>query len=58
MELLYTLRQDGSVTNLVRGVTDPLQVVTLTGQQLNWLLDGYDITLMSGHKKLEYESLF
>ena len=34
------------------------EVVTLTGQQLNWLLDGYDITLMKGHKKLEYESLF
>ena len=34
------------------------EVVTLTGQPLNWLLDGYDITLMKGHKKLEYESLF
>ena len=34
------------------------EVVTLTGLQLNWLLDGYDITLMKGHKKLEYESLF
>jgi hypothetical protein len=33
-------------------------VVTLTGQQINWLLDGYDISLMQGHKKLEYESLF
>ncbi|MGR5457282.1 IS66 family insertion sequence element accessory protein TnpB, partial [Vibrio alfacsensis] len=34
------------------------EVVTLTGLQLNWLIDGYDITLMKGHKKLEYESLF
>jgi transposase len=34
------------------------EVVTLTGQQINWLLDGYDISLMQGHKKLEYESLF
>jgi len=32
--------------------------LTLTGQQLNWLLDGFDITMMSGHKKLNYESVF
>jgi transposase len=29
-------------------------VITLTGQQLNWLLDGYDLTRMKHHKKLEY----
>ena len=34
------------------------EVVLLTGQQINWLLDGYDITLMQGHKKLRYESVF
>ncbi|SHO58024.1 IS66 family insertion sequence element accessory protein TnpB [Vibrio quintilis] len=34
------------------------EVVTLTGQQINWLLDGYDISLMKGHKKLHYEALF
>jgi len=34
------------------------EVVILTGQQINWLLDGYDISLMQGHKKLQYESLF
>ncbi len=33
-------------------------VISLTGQQINWLLDGYDITLLSGHKKLHYESVF
>jgi len=33
-------------------------VISLTGQQLNWLLDGYDITLLSGHKKIQYESVF
>ncbi len=27
-------------------------------QQINWLLDGYDISLMKGHKKLHYEALF
>ena len=32
--------------------------VVLTGQQLNWLLDGLDIDAMTGHKKLHYESVF
>ena len=32
------------------------EVVHLTGQQLNWLLDGYDISLMKPHKKRHYES--
>lgn len=34
------------------------EVISLTGQQINWLLDGYDITAMKGHKKLQYESVF
>ena len=34
------------------------ELFTLTGQQVNWLLDGYDIALMKPHKKLHYESLF
>lgn len=29
-------------------------VTSISGQQLNWLLDGYDITRMRPHKKLEY----
>ena len=33
-------------------------LLTLTGQQLNWLLDGYDISLMKGHKIRHYESVF
>lgn len=33
-------------------------VMPLTGQQINWLLDGYDIRLLTGHKKLHYEALF
>ena len=33
-------------------------VRTLTGQQINWLLDGYDINAMKGHKKLQYDSVF
>ena len=33
------------------------KVSVITGQQLNWLLDGYDITAMKGHKKLQYSSV-
>ena len=32
-------------------------LLTVSGQQLNWLLDGYDILSLKGHKKLHYESL-
>jgi transposase len=34
------------------------QVMPLTGEQINWLLSGYDVSLMTGHKKLHYEALF
>lgn len=34
------------------------RVLSLSGQQINWLLDGYDILLLKGHKKLHYESVF
>ena len=33
-------------------------VMPLTGEQINWLLDGYDISLMQGHKKLHYAASF
>lgn len=33
-------------------------LLTVTGQQMNWLLDGYDISLMQGHKAVYYESVF
>lgn len=33
------------------------QVTTITGQQLNWLLDGYDIVRMQPHKTLEYHHI-
>jgi transposase len=29
----------------------------ITGQQLNWLLDGYDITRFKPHKSLKYSSI-
>ena len=38
-----------------KGLEDTL---TLTGQQLNWLLDGLDIYAMKGYKKRHYESVF
>jgi transposase len=34
------------------------EVATLTGQQMNWLLDGDDISAMKGHKKRHYEATF
>lgn len=33
------------------------ELMTITGQQLNWLLDGYDISQMKPHKILHYEAL-
>ncbi len=34
------------------------EVVSLTGQQINFLLDGLDIQQMKGHRKLQYSSVF
>ena len=33
------------------------KVSVITGQQLNWLLDGYDISAMKGHEELKYSSI-
>ena len=33
------------------------ELMPLNGEQINWLLDGYDITLLQGHKTLHYESV-
>jgi len=33
--------------------TDELLVIN--GEQLNWLLDGYDLSVMKPHRKLLYE---
>jgi len=33
-------------------------LIALTGEQLNWLLDGYNINTMQAHKKVQYESVF
>ena len=34
------------------------EVMTVTGQQINLLLDGYDISQQQGHKTLHYSSAF
>ncbi|VAW79456.1 Mobile element protein, partial [hydrothermal vent metagenome] len=33
------------------------EVVVLNGQQLNWLLDGYDVMCMQPHERLHYSSV-
>ena len=34
------------------------ELIQITGEQINWLLDGYDISVMKPHEKLQYESMF
>lgn len=36
---------------------DASGVVTLTGQQLNWLLDGYDLAAFKPHRTLSYTTV-
>ena len=33
------------------------RTISLSAQQINWLLDGLDLSQMKGHKKLHYSSL-
>ena len=33
------------------------QLLSLSAEQINWLLDGYDIMLLQVHKKLHYDSV-
>lgn len=35
----------------------PGPVTTLTGQELNWLLDGFDLSRWHGHRPLHYEAV-
>ena len=35
----------------------PEMVWTINGQQLNWLLDGFDLARMKPHRRLAYQSL-
>ena len=35
----------------------PLDIVELNAQQINWLLDGYDLTLMQGHATLPHHTV-
>jgi len=34
------------------------ELITITGEQINWLLDGYDIMQMTPHKKLNYDAIY
>jgi len=36
---------------------DDRAVMTLTGQQLDWLLEGYDIARLKPHKNVQYRSI-
>jgi len=38
-----------------RQLTD--EVITLNGQQLNWLLDGYDVMRLRPHERLHFSSV-
>ena len=38
-----------------RGLDDA--VITLSGQQLNWLLDGYDVMRLQPHERLHFSSV-
>ncbi|ABK44487.1 hypothetical protein Mmc1_1985 [Magnetococcus marinus MC-1] len=31
--------------------------IQITGRQLNWLLDGYNLAAMKGHNKLHFSSI-
>lgn len=33
------------------------ELLTLNGEQMNWLLNGYDVSLMKGHRSLHYDSV-
>jgi len=33
------------------------EIITLTGQQINWLLDGYDVFKMTPHETLKYSTV-
>ncbi len=33
------------------------EIITLDGQQLNWLLDGYDLRQLQPHKALKYKTV-
>ncbi len=33
------------------------EVITLTGRELNWLLDGYDLSKLTAHRKLSYTTV-
>lgn len=53
--VLWQKRLEKDRFHWLRG--SPGGVSTITGQQLNWLLDGFDIGAMKAHKKLQFSSI-
>ena len=45
------------VDQLVRNEQADSDVIILSGQQLNWLLDGYDVMRFKPHERLHYSSV-
>lgn len=35
----------------------PMETIELNTQQINWLLDGYDLTLLQGHSSLPHHTV-
>ncbi len=52
---LWQKRLEKSRFHWPRKAADP--IITLTAQQLNWLLDGFDISRLQPHEKLHYSSV-
>jgi len=34
------------------------ELLPLNGEEINWLLDGYNLSAMKGHRKLDYNTMF
>ena len=46
------------VEDKFKGPTGNDALLIITGQQLNWLLDGFDIGVMKGHQERHYDTVF
>lgn len=51
------LRYKALAEEKFRWPNEDQSLLSVTGQQLNWLLDGYAILQLQGHKKLHYEAV-
>ena len=53
-ERLYRVVQASRAAQISLAAANAETVVTLTGEQLNWLLDGYDVWRMKPHEALHF----